>query len=162
MRARTTAVLTVLVTMLLGVVAVPASASTPVGGQPIISGGVNSHCTGSLLATEKIGTLSQGGGQQVGHIKVYYSSANNGTNCVQVFTDIGGPRHIRADLYIASSGNDTTAQIAAHFRDDGNYSHYAGGVYAMGTNGRCISWRGTVWNGGHPYYNQSWSWVFCG
>lgn len=101
---------------------------------PIASAAASSYgCSGSLVYSKNL-TAS---GEVWSTFKLYYSSANGGTNCaVLVAKKFAGTRHFMSvSLWVdGRSGTDT---------DEGQFSSYAGPVTRTNTNGHCIS--GNTW-----------------
>lgn len=68
-------------------------------------------------------------GELAGSLHLWYSSANNGTNCAKVYDDASGSHSMSVSIR-TENGTPMT--------DSGTFSTYAGGVVVTGTNGKCI------------------------
>lgn len=71
-----------------------------------------------------------------GHIEVWYSSANGGTNCVLVYDDMAGKHWMTVGVRLSSGRKERT--------DSGRFHTYAGPVKVTKTKGKCISLYGEV------------------
>lgn len=89
-----------------------------------------------------------------GHIEVWYSSANGGTNCVLVYDDAPGKHWMTVGVMIPKAG-------AKIHTDSGRFYTYAGPVKVTKTKGTCISFYAEVMNGGISY-RQAINRVHCG
>lgn len=114
-----------------------------------------SQCSGNLVPGFPK-ALTNRLGETQGSLRLYYSSANGGTNCVMLY-DMASGRHPmtvtlrREDLSYPGS-------------DSGTFEYYAGGVQVPGTNGKCVYVSGYLSMG--PYsvdrFSGSWGPVACG
>ncbi|WP_328449503.1 MULTISPECIES: hypothetical protein [unclassified Amycolatopsis] len=94
-------------------------------------------------------------GEQAGTLRLWYSSANGGTNCAKVTSDGNNPRSMSVSIRTETSATVT---------DSGPYSTYAGGVVLTGTNGHCIYLSGnlSLGNGTVNQFRASAGPVACG
>ncbi len=88
-----------------------------------------------------------------GHIEVWYSSANGGTNCVLVYDDVAGKHWMTVGVRLSSGRKSHT--------DSGRFHTYAGPVKVTKTKGKCISLYGEVINKGVSY-RRALNKVHCG
>lgn len=111
------------------------------------------------------------GSTVVGYVDLYYSSANNGTNCVK--TTSAGPsagvaKFMLAKVYrctgpAGSNCSDNTGGFDQRDEDKGVFESYAGPVSVTGTSGRCVSFVGLVtWGGQQNGAGSSPRAVHCG
>ncbi|WP_371597561.1 hypothetical protein [Streptomyces sp. NBC_00564] len=103
-------------------------------------------CSGSLIETLSVKTLD---GTKYGELKVYYSSANGGTNCaVTVDTRFSGTfKHM--DAWVARCATNSTVSLCNWDKadpDSGTYQYYAGPVSITQTASRCIRAEGWIEN----------------
>lgn len=116
-----------------------------------------SGCPGSLVGTYY---LKQTNGTVMSTARVYYSSANGGTNCV---TNTAGLYYGKVTQLSATiERNNLTGRKS----DMGDYRYYAGPVTVTGTNGRCINIDVSASNGpssGHTIiWQRAWYNIHCG
>lgn len=103
-----------------------------------------SPCPGS-----RVGKYQLYGGGEVpdhfrhGHIEVWYSSANGGTNCVLVYDDVAGKHWMTVGVRLSNSLKTRS--------DSGRFYTYAGPVKLTKTKGKCISLYGEVMYKGVSY-----------
>ena len=105
------------------------------------------HCTGSKLESKP---LTGPGGKTRGHVELWYSSADGGTNCVITYDDASGSRLMSATLVVQDRNTAS---------DTKTYEHYAGGAAVTQTNGKCVQWGGYVFFGKKQfgYINDRWT-----
>lgn len=80
-------------------------------------------CPGSLVGTYQVGDSAQ--------MKVWYSPANGGTNCIKTTSSKSSDRY----MYVWAALTDGT-QINS---DEGRYKYYAGPITLTNTAGKCLS-----------------------
>ncbi len=106
-------------------------------------------CPGSLIGTYPV----MNGGAKYGEVRVYYSSANSGTNCsVTVDTKFAGaakPMQVNIDRCEESTDNNRCHTQTTR-QDEGRYRYFAGPVTVTGTNGHCIKAEGQIYNPSNP------------
>ncbi|MFJ2949078.1 hypothetical protein ACIO8H_15835 [Streptomyces sp. NPDC087226] len=127
----------------LGVATAPsASAAT--------SGAAEYGCPGSLVGTYN----TPASGEVWGQLRVYYSSANGGTNCAVLLAKkyYGSSHYMEVGINISGRSGKL---------DSGAYQYYAGPVTVTGTNGHCIDVGGGEDNGG-IWAGRSVKGVHCG
>ncbi|MFC8532656.1 hypothetical protein ACFUJY_01665 [Streptomyces sp. NPDC057249] len=105
-------------------------------------------CSGSLIDTYNVNTSS---GTKYGEIKLYYSTANGGTNCaVTVDTYFGSsvkkPIRINIIRCEASASAGSYCAAAGSMDDWDEYYTYAGPVSVTSMSGRCVRLSGSVTN----------------
>ncbi|WP_326944149.1 MULTISPECIES: hypothetical protein [unclassified Amycolatopsis] len=106
-------------------VAVPGAEAAPV-----------TTCPGTELHKEGLPKpLKNQLGEQAGTLRLWYSSANGGTNCAKVYDDASGSHSMSVSIR-----TDTSATVT----DSGTFSTFAGGVVVTGTNGHCIYVSGSL------------------
>jgi hypothetical protein len=106
----------------------------------------------------------------IGYVDLYYSSANNGTNCVK--TTSAGPsagvtKFMLAKIYRCTGRAGSLCSDAGGFdqrdEDKGQFQSFAGPVSVTGTSGRCVSFVGLVtWAGQQIGGGSSPRAVHCG
>jgi hypothetical protein len=111
-------------------------------------------------------------GTVIGYVDLYYSSANNGTNCVRTVSagpSVGVTKFMLAKVYRCTgrAGSTNCSDGGGGFdrrdEDKGQFTSYAGPVSVTGTSGRCISFNGVVtWNGREIAAGPSPKAVHCG
>lgn len=111
-------------------------------------------CSGSQVYSKNlIGT----GGEVWSTARIYYSTANNGTNCiVLVANKFAGTRHFM-HVYLSVDGG------AGSKEDKGQFASYAGPVVQTNTNGHCVS--GGMWENSPNGSSQSGAGIYsvaCG
>jgi hypothetical protein len=108
-------------------------------------------CPGSLIDTYN----TPASGEVWGQLRLYYSSANGGTNCAVLLAKkyYGTVHYMEVGINISDSSNTKL--------DSGAYSHYAGPVTVTSTNGHCIDLGGGEDNGG-LWAGRSLKGVHCG
>lgn len=112
-----------------------------------------SGCYGTRLEHLPI----KAGTATVGYVDLYYSSANNGTNCVKTTSagaSVGVTKFMLAKIYrctgaAGSNCSDSTGGFDQRDEDKGQFQSYAGPASVTGTSGRCISFVGLVTWGGY-------------
>ncbi|WP_410567817.1 hypothetical protein [Amycolatopsis sp. cmx-4-61] len=80
--------------------------------------------------------LSNSIGEQAGVLRLWYSSANGGTNCAKVYDNVSGSHPMSVSI--------RTERMTTPVTDSGTYSTYAGGVVVTHTDGLCIYVSGTL------------------
>ncbi|MDO9356910.1 MAG: hypothetical protein Q7T55_24650 [Solirubrobacteraceae bacterium] len=110
---------------------------------------VVSTCTGTKLESEP---LKNGAGKKRGHVELWYSTADGGTNCVQTYDDAGGKREMSATLVVQDRPTSS---------DTATYEYYAGGAAVTQTAGQCVQWGGYVWFGKTHYGYTNDRWTHC-
>jgi hypothetical protein len=116
--------------------------------------GISSSCSGTVVSQAG---LWLPGGNQVGRVELWYSSANGGTNCVITRSYLGSK----------------TAGIGAYlWLDDGrsiydassSYDSYAGGAWISNASGVCVKYKGEVVNasGSIASGGRTGTWGNCG
>jgi hypothetical protein len=110
---------------------------------------VVSTCTGTRLESKP---LRNAAGKQRGHVELWYSSADGGTNCVQTYDDASGKRQMSATLVVQDRPTSS---------DTATYETYAGGAAVTQTNGQCVQWGGYVWFGKTHYGYVNDRWTHC-
>lgn len=100
-------------------------------------------CSGSQVYSKN---LIGPGGEVWSTARIYYSTANGGTNCiVLVAKKYAGVRHyMSVTLWVDGRSGSK--------EDDGNFVSYAGPVTQTNTNGKCVS--GTLWENSPGGNNQ--------
>jgi hypothetical protein len=95
-------------------------------------------CSGGLIDTYPVGS--------VGNIKLYYSSANKGTNCARTNRTSGsGPISMNVFLFLCwQTQPGHLCDIKASSGDRGSYTSYAGPVYVQEAKGRCVVVTGAI------------------
>lgn len=97
------------------------------------------------------------GSTVVGYVDLYYSSANNGTNCVRTVSagpSAGVTKFMLAKVYRCTGGAGSTncsdggGGFDRRDEDKGRFASYAGPVSVTGTAGRCVSFFGIITWGG--------------
>ncbi|GHD20226.1 hypothetical protein GCM10010313_52410 [Streptomyces violarus] len=108
-------------------------------------------CAGSLVDTYN----TPASGEVWGQLRLYYSSANGGTNCAVLLAKkyYGTTHYMEVGINISGSSNTKL--------DSGAYSHYAGPVTVTQTNGHCIDLGGGEDIGG-LWAGRSVNRVHCG
>lgn len=119
-------------------VACSALAVTPAAHADVVSYELVAECPGSVVQQH---VLENRLGDTQGVLKIWYSAANGGTNCVKVYDVASGRHQMSVTLRLAGASNERT--------DSGNFETYAGGVLAKRTAGRCLYARGTLIMGPH-------------
>ena len=111
------------------------------------------QCPGSLVDTY---TPANTLGDTQGSLKLYYSSANGGTNCVMLFDNAPGSHSMTVTL--------RRSDLNYQGSDSGVFETYAGGVLVPSTNGRCVFVSGVLWMGTHSVdrFSVSKGPVHCG
>ncbi|WP_328306913.1 hypothetical protein OG432_01590 [Streptomyces sp. NBC_00442] len=94
-----------------------------------------SLCPGSLIDTYYNKTSE---GTVVSKVQLYYSSANNGTDCAVNTAVLYAGKTTQLSVYIGVG--------STYDGDMGNYTSYAGPVKVTGTNGRCVDVGGSAAN----------------
>jgi hypothetical protein len=111
------------------------------------------------------------GSTVIGYVDLYYSSANNGTNCVKTVSagpSAGVSKFMIAKVYrctgrAGSTCVDNLGGFDQRDEDKGNFQSYAGPVSVTGTSSRCVSFVGLVtWNGREVSGGSSPKAVHCG
>jgi hypothetical protein len=111
------------------------------------------------------------GSTVVGYVDLYYSSANNGTNCVKTTSagpSVGVAKFMIAKVYRCTGGagslcSDNTGGFDQRDEDKGRFQSFAGPVSVTGTSGRCVSFVGLVaWAGQELAAGSSPLAVHCG
>lgn len=115
--------------------------------------GISSSCSGTVVAQD---TLWLPGGNQVGRVELWYSSANGGTNCVITHSYLGSRTDgIGAYLWIQDGRNIADASSS--------YDSYAGGAWISNASGLCVKYKGEVVLDGTVATGGRWgSWGNCG
>ncbi|WP_411082658.1 hypothetical protein [Streptomyces sp. cmx-18-6] len=116
-----------------------------------------SGCSGSLVGTYK---LKQTNGTVMSTARVYYSTANGGTNCA---TNTAGLYYGKVtQLSVAIERGNLTGRQS----DLGDYKYYAGPVRVTGTNGKCINIYVGATNGPSAgqtlVWQEAWHNIHCG
>ncbi|AKU17256.1 hypothetical protein [Luteipulveratus mongoliensis] len=93
-----------------------------------------SQCKGSIVESGPLRNLYE---RKHGEWQLWYSSANNGTNCLMVFDRATGSHQMDAGLAIKGAPGFGK-------EDSGTFSSYAGGIQATNTNNRCVWIQGSV------------------
>lgn len=96
------------------------------------------------IPLEKVGQP----GRYVGHVELWYSSANGGTNCVMTYDDSDGPAWMSTSVKLSEWSEYPGA-------DNGYYNTYAGPYSITGTNGHCVSFYGSIDKYGNTYSYKS-------
>lgn len=109
-----------------------------------------SGCPGSVLNTYplKSGTLAH----PTARVKVYYSSANGGTNCAVVLDNKAGSHFLRVVIQNVPERPTNSAS------DYGTFTTYAGAVGIRNTNGKCVWVTATIRDNGRDYDFARWDW----
>lgn len=105
-------------TALAAVLLVPHPANAATDGLTLVG-----DCPGSLVGTYQVGESAQ--------MKVWYSPANGGTNCIKTTSSKTGDRY----LYVWASIADGEQSNS----DEGYYKYYAGPITLTNTAGKCLS-----------------------
>lgn len=108
-----------------------------------------SHCTGTKLESKAL----KFDGKKRGHVELWYSSKDNGTNCVITYDDAKGKRLMSASLVVQNRKSSG---------DVGTFEHYAGGAAVTNTNGQCVQWGGYAYFGGKQFMYINDRWTHCG
>lgn len=111
-------------------------------------------CGGSRIDSKP---LTSSGGSVKGHVELWYSSANNGTNCVVTYDDTTGRNNMKAQIQV-SGGSVRCDPSGCGW---GYYETYAGPVTVTNTNGKCIWFYGAMVNYSTEYKYAS-GWSHCG
>lgn len=105
-------------------------------------------CSGNLIDTRNV----TDGTRTYGKIYIYYSTANNGTNCaVTVDTYFGTSVRKFMTITIERCTTSACTRIDRSQEESDYFYQYAGPVSISGTNGYCISVHGTIERGSSPY-----------
>ncbi|WP_206793161.1 hypothetical protein [Amycolatopsis sp. MtRt-6] len=80
--------------------------------------------------------LSNSLGEQAGVLRLWYSSANGGTNCAKVYDNMSGSHPMSVSI--------RTERMTTPVTDSGTFSTYAGGVVVTRTDGLCIYVSGSL------------------
>ncbi len=102
-------------------------------------GGLRDHCIGTRLESHVIRNKR---GHAVGHTELWYSRIQGGQNCVMTYNRAGSPFTRTYIWRLKRKGG--LADAAAG--DSGFYRYYAGGSFVNHSDGRCVTWGGTVGN----------------
>jgi hypothetical protein len=102
-------------------------------------GGLRDHCVGTRLESHAIRNKR---GRAVGHTELWYSRISGGQNCVMTYNKAGSPFTRTYIWRLKRKGG--LADAAAG--DSGFYRYYAGGSFVNRSDGRCVTWGGTVGN----------------
>lgn len=111
-----------------------------------------SACPGSVIGTYAL--TSGFATHPNARVKVYYSSANGGTNCAVLFDNEAGSHFMRVTI---ASNPERPANSAS---DYGTFASYAGAVGIRGTDGDCVWITGTIADNGRDDEFARWGW--CG
>ncbi|MFC7024202.1 hypothetical protein ACFQHV_13735 [Promicromonospora thailandica] len=128
--------------------------STVLFASPAVAAqGVSPSCSGSIV--HQAG-LWLPGGNQVGRVELWYSSANGGTNCVITRSFLGSKTDgIGAYLWLQDGRNV--------FDSSASYNSYAGGAWISNAAGVCVKYKGeVVLNGDVATGGRPGSWGNCG
>ncbi|AZP19360.1 hypothetical protein ACIGMX_12850 [Streptomyces aquilus] len=108
-------------------------------------------CPGTLIDTYNTPAT----GEVWAQLRLYYSSANGGTNCAVLLAKkyYGTTHYMEVGINISGSSNNKL--------DYGAYKYYAGPVSVTSTNGHCIDLSGAEDNGG-VWAGRSLNRVHCG
>ncbi|AYL37322.1 hypothetical protein ACG2OD_17560 [Streptomyces sp. PDY-4] len=125
--------------------------ATAPGAFAATAGASEYGCPGSLIDTYN----TPASGEVWGQLRLYYSSANGGTNCAVLLAKkyYGKSHYMEVGINITGSSNNKL--------DYGAYSYYAGPVTVTSTNGHCIDLGGGEDNGG-IWAGRSLKGVHCG
>ncbi|WP_454853110.1 hypothetical protein [Promicromonospora soli] len=104
-------------------------------------GNIKESCSGTLLSSAPI----KAGTKRLGHVEIWYSSANGGTNCVETHNELGYAAYTEAYLWVSDPGGARTAW------DRGTYSSYAGASYIVNADGHCAKAKGVITYNGRGY-----------
>lgn len=130
-RNRVGAVLSAFALMIAGAVV----AATPAAAKDNVPGSPKSSCAGSVVKKYPIST-------SYGSVTVYlyYSKANNGTNCV-IAKKSGAWKGKKTfmNLHIERSDASHLGYYPYLAYDSGAYASYAGAISIPNTNGRCVN-----------------------
>jgi hypothetical protein len=140
---------------------VSASATAQEGGGH--RGPLADHCWGTKLATHVLrDNLSN---RRIGRIELWYSPADNGTNCVMTYNEVPGSADTGTYLIVDDNRNrDNTGRTEKGDRvsyDNGSYKSYAGASYRRNTNRKCVKWGGHV-TSTHGIDAWGSGWSHCG
>lgn len=124
-----------------------AAAAAPAAQAAKTKAKIVAHCTGTKLESK---ALTNGNGKSRGHTELWYSTKDNGTNCVITYDDASGSRMMSATLVVQDRLTSSDTAV---------YSSYAGGAAVTNTNGKCVQWGGYVLFGKKQfmYTNDVWS-----
>jgi hypothetical protein len=100
-------------------------------------GGLRNHCIGTRLESHPIRNKR---GKAVGRTELWYSPIKHGQNCVMTYNKAGSPFTRTYIWRLERKGG--LADAAAG--DSGFYRYYAGGSFVNRSDGRCVTWGGTV------------------
>lgn len=128
----------------------PASSAATTGAE----GATGSYgCSGSLIDSRNVTT---GSGTVLGKLYVYYSSANNGTNCaVTVDTYYGQNTKKLMTAVIERCADSACSYIDYQDSEHDYFYSYAGPVTITNTNGHCIKAIGHIEKASSPYTQGS-------
>lgn len=113
-----------------------------------------SSCAGNLLGEYRLWRANHTIAHPTARVKVYYSAAGTGSNCVVVLDNTSGSHWMRASI---GSYPEAPVNWAA---DYGTYTTYAGAVGIRGTTGDCVDVEGTIRDNGYEFNFKRWGW--CG
>ena len=110
-------------------------------------GPIADHCSGTKIETrilkDKLVTH-----KRVGRVELWYSPANNGTNCTITYNEVPGKALTYAYLIVDDNKNrDNTGRKEKGDRlsfDQNDYEYYAGASFRRNTNGKCVRFGGQV------------------
>lgn len=95
--------------------------------------------------------LRNAAGQAMGHVELWYSPANGGTNCVVTYDDVSGSNNMKAEVQLMGGSVR---------RDAGYYGGYAGPVTVTGADRKCVWFYGELDRFG-IYYTYASGWGHC-
>jgi hypothetical protein len=126
-----------------GVVAVSAAPSASAVSRVGPNGSITASCSGGQINAGRVYD-SSGRMHPTAIWRLYYSTANGGTNCLKFWDNKSGTHFMATDIWYA--GN-----YALRTSDWGYFPNYAGAVNIGRASGRCIGIEARIEDGGRTY-----------